>query len=56
MTNTCSTCRAFKYDDGDDCGSCQLHPPVLCGEGFMFPGVHPLAWCLEWVPKQGEQP
>jgi hypothetical protein len=51
---TCSTCRAYKIDDGDEAGSCQLHPPILVGDSFMFPGVHPLAWCLDWQKGQHE--
>lgn len=50
--NVCMTCKAFKIDDGDSIGSCQLHPPVLVGDGFMFPGVHPLCWCLDWQARQ----
>lgn len=50
--NVCMTCKAFKIDDGDSIGSCQLHPPVLVGNGFMFPGVHPLCWCLDWQARQ----
>lgn len=59
MEKLCAHCRAFKIDDGDDIGSCQLHPPVAVSDSFMFPGVHPLAWCLDWVPKEkprSEQP
>lgn len=52
---TCSTCRAYKIDDGDMAGSCQLHPPILVGDGFMFPGVHPLAWCLDWQAGRREE-
>lgn len=56
MIRSCLTCQAYKVDDGDDLGSCQLHPPVLVGDGFMFPGVHPLAWCLDWQPKEEGTP
>lgn len=52
MTNrTCVTCRAFLISDGDDVGSCQLHPPTITESGCLFPVVHPLAWCLDWTAK-----
>lgn len=52
MDKICLTCRAFNVDDGDVIGSCQLHPPIPIGDCFMFPGVHPYAWCLDWQPKE----
>ena len=55
MDKICVSCRAFKIDDGDDIGSCQLHPPIAVSDCFMFPGVHPHAWCLDWQPKERER-
>ena len=53
-TNTCGNCRAFLAFDGEEHGSCQRHPPTHIGEGtFCFPGVSPMAWCLEWTPQSG---
>lgn len=55
VTRRCVTCRAFLVDDGDEMGSCQLHPPIPIGNVFMFPGVHPLAWCLDWQRKENQE-
>ena len=50
--NTCGTCRAFLAYDGDPVGSCQLHPPVPTDHAmWLFPPVHPDAWCLDWQPR-----
>ena len=48
--NTCNRCRAFLIDNGEVNGSGRLHPPILVGDGCMFPGVSPLAWCVDRPP------
>lgn len=55
VTRSCMTCQAFLVDDGDDIGSCQRHPPICVGNSFLWPGVHPLAWCLDWQRKDTEE-
>lgn len=49
--NTCGTCKAFLIFDGDDTGSCNLHPPVVTESGSLWPVVNCKAWCLDWRAK-----
>lgn len=55
MEKLCGNCKAFMTFDGEETGSCNLHPPVITDTGCLWPIVNPLAWCLDWVPKAKEK-
>ena len=55
--NTCQSCKAYKQQDGYDCGSCRLHPPVFSGDSaYQYPIVESFDWCLDWQSKEKKAP